>query len=193
MFDKNYWNNRYIKKETGWDIGYASPPIVSYVDTLKDRSLSILIPGAGNAYEAEYLFNQGFNNVTIVDIAEEAINSFSKRVPQFPRQYLINEDFFLHNGYYDLILEQTFFCALPPSLRTAYAQKMHTLLKSKGILAGLLFHAELYQDHPPYGGTKMEYTNYFSPYFEFHSFDIATNSIPPRQGKELFIKLEKKN
>ena len=53
---KNYWTNRYSKAKTGWDIGYPSTPLKTYFDQLENKDLRILIPGAGNAYEAEYLF-----------------------------------------------------------------------------------------------------------------------------------------
>ena len=52
---KEYWINRYKEERTGWDIGYPSTPLKEYIDQLQDKNLRILIPGAGNGYEAEYL------------------------------------------------------------------------------------------------------------------------------------------
>ena len=40
--------------------------------------------------------------------------------------------FFEHNKKYDLILEQTFFCALNPALRRAYVAKVYELLNVNG-------------------------------------------------------------
>ncbi|MDC1203983.1 TPMT family class I SAM-dependent methyltransferase, partial [Salibacteraceae bacterium] len=85
-FDKEYWNSRYINEETGWDIGYPSTPLKEYIDTLEDHNLKILIPGAGNAYEAEYLHTRGFENVKVVDISEEACKKLMDRIPDFPRK-----------------------------------------------------------------------------------------------------------
>jgi hypothetical protein len=45
-------------------------PIKNYIDTLKDKDIAILIPGCGNTYEAAYLLEQGFTNVTVIDIAQ---------------------------------------------------------------------------------------------------------------------------
>ena len=56
---------------TGWDIGGPSTPLVKYFDQLADKQRKILIPGAGNAYEAEYLWAQGFSNVHVLDIAPQ--------------------------------------------------------------------------------------------------------------------------
>ena len=71
--DKEFWNNKYINDQTGWDLGEVSPPIKSYIDQLANKGQRVLIPGAGNAYELEYLLRKGFTNVTIVDIAPKLI------------------------------------------------------------------------------------------------------------------------
>lgn len=55
-----YWNSRYINNDFGWDLGSISPPLKEYFNQLTNRNLKILIPGAGNSYEAEFLFNNGF-------------------------------------------------------------------------------------------------------------------------------------
>ena len=49
--------------QLGWDLGEVSPPIKSYIDTLEDKNIRILIPGCGNTYEAEYLLEQGFTKL----------------------------------------------------------------------------------------------------------------------------------
>ncbi|MFN7847426.1 MAG: methyltransferase [Bacteroidota bacterium] len=190
--DKNYWEKRWENKQTGWDTGSITTPLKNYFDQLSNKNISILIPGCGNAYEAEYLFEQKFKNTYIIDIAPQALTSFSTRVPHFPASQLICDDFFNHKGQYDLIVEQTFFCALDPAQREAYIQKMHALLKPTGKLIGLLFNIPLNTEHPPFGGNKNEYEKQFSPYFNFKYFDLCYNSIKPRANNELFIVLEKR-
>ena len=190
--DKNYWEKRWENKQTGWDTGSITTPLKNYFDQLSNKNISILIPGCGNAYEAEYLFEQKFKNTYIIDIAPQALTSFSTRVTHFPASQLICDDFFNHKGQYDLIVEQTFFCALDPAQREAYIQKMHALLKPTGKLIGLLFNIPLNTEHPPFGGNKNEYEKQFSPYFNFKYFDLCYNSIKPRANNELFIVLEKR-
>lgn len=189
---ESYWTQRYEQGNTGWDVGAATLPLRTYADQLDNKSIKILIPGSGNAYEAYYLHNQGFSNVFVLDISAHPLQAFRQRYPDFPQEHLIHQDFFAHQGTYDLILEQTFFCALSPELRPRYAQHMHHLLVSEGKLVGVLFDAPLYQDHPPYGGNQEEYLPYFTPYFHIRTFERCYNSIGPRQGRELFIRLEKK-
>lgn len=191
-FDKNYWQERWANHETGWDIGYASPPITDYIDQLANKDLKILIPGCGNAYEGQYLIQNGFANTYLIDIAPGAFENLTMRFPDFPDENLILGDFFKHEEKYDLIFEQTFFCALDPSLRQNYAEKMHNLLKTNGKLVGVLFNEPLFEDHPPFGGSKEEYLPYFEDLFTISHFEEAYNSIRPRSKRELFIKLEKK-
>lgn len=191
--DQDFWSEKYQSNQTGWDIGGISTPIKEYIDQLEDKHLTILIPGAGNAYEAAYLFEQGFTNVSIVDIAKEPLDNFRKSVPDFPENKILQEDFFSHEGSYDLIIEQTFFCALDPSLRVNYIDKMKALLKSKGKLVGLLFDFRLDDVGPPFGGSEDAYTIDFKKRFHLKTLAPCYNSIKPRQGKELFINFENVN
>jgi len=191
----DYWNDRWVKGETAWDMGSPSTPLKEYIDTLQNCEMKILIPGCGNAYEAEYLFSKGFTNVYVVDYARKALEEFSKRVPDFPKEHLLCMDFFeLENsGDWDLIIEQTFFCAIDPSLRARYAEKMFRLISPVGRLVGLLFNdPKLNLETPPFRGSMEEYTTIFKPHFTFDKFEMAYNSIPPRAGRELFINFRRK-
>ena len=190
--NKEYWEERYRQQLTGWDIGYVSTPVKTYIDQLEDKNIRILIPGAGNSYEAEYLYKNGFKNVYVIDIAKSPLQNFKTRYPLFPDEQLIEGNFFDLNMKFDLILEQTFFCALNPTARKEYAQKVYELLKKNGKIAGLLFNFPLTEEGPPFGGSKNEYLVYFEPLFKIKVFELCYNSIKPREGKELFFIFEKK-
>jgi hypothetical protein len=189
--NKDFWENKYANQDTGWDTGGITDPIKTYIDRLKSKELSILIPGAGNGYEAEYLHQNGFKNVDVIDLASRPLLNLKTRVPNFPDSQLIQGDFFELDKKYDLILEQTFFCALDPALRPAYAKKMSELLHSGGKLAGVLFDFALSETGPPFGGSREEYLQYFEPYFKIKTLEKCYNSIKPRMGNELFIIFEK--
>jgi len=181
------WNDRYLTNETGWDIGHISKPLKEYFNQLENKELKILIPGCGNCYEAEYLVSLGFTNVYLIDWAREALDNFQSRNPEFPSSNLICGDFFEHSNNYDLIIEQTFFCAINPNLRATYVLKMKELLGGSGKLIGLLFNDKLYSNRPPYGGSKREYLEFFTKHFKNVSMEKAYNSIEARKGRELFI------
>jgi methyl halide transferase len=188
--DADYWSNRYQQQQTGWDIGYGSTPLVEYLQTIKDKNIAILIPGCGNAYEAEWLLQNGFTNVTVLDISPVLTASLKEK---FKGQQIniITGNFFEHEGQYDLILEQTFFCALDPTLRSKYVQQMQQLLKPGGKLVGLLFNKE-FEGGPPFGGSKEEYETLFSKHFNIKKMELCYNSIPPRKDAELFFSAERK-
>ncbi|MEM9819540.1 MAG: methyltransferase [Bacteroidota bacterium] len=193
--EQQYWSQRYEEERTGWDIGYPSTPLKTYFDQLREKTLKVLIPGAGNAYEAEYLFQQGFSNVFVLDIAQQPLDQLKRRVPNFPSDHLICANFFNHQQQYDLIVEQTFFCSFPPTPdnRKAYARQMASLLAPGGKLVGLWFNFPLTGDMEkrPFGGDQAEYLRYFEPYFHVKTLEPCHNSIPPRQNNELFGIFEK--
>lgn len=189
LLDENFWDSRYQSKNTGWDIGYISTPLKEYFDQLTNKNLKILIPGGGNSYEAEYLHKNGFTNVFVIDLSKTALENLQKRIPSFPENHLIHSNFFDLKENFDIIIEQTFFCALNPSLRSMYVSKMSELLVANGKLVGLLFNIPLNDNHPPFGGNKEEYINYFKPYFKLEIIETSYNSIPERKDNELFIKL----
>lgn len=189
--DKNFWNERYLTGTTGWDLGKVSEPIAAYVDQLTDKNLRILIPGCGNAYEAAYLAQKGFTDITLIDIAPELVKNISQQFEQTPAVKVIEGDFFEHKGVYDLILEQTFFCALDPSLRQKYVEHMHEILSEKGKIAGLLFNKLFEHQGPPFGGFSEEYQQLFKSHFRIKTLEPCYNSASPRAGSEVFIILEK--
>lgn len=184
--DAHFWNQKYAACDTPWNIAQASPPLTNYIDQLSDKSLKILIPGAGHAHEANYLLDKGFTDVTICDISEIAIENLKKNIPEGDIT-LIKGDFFELSGKYDIILEQTFFCALPPSMRINYTEKTYELLNDGGKLVGVLFDRHFEKEGPPFGGTKEEYEKLFLEKFYIQKMEKCYNSIGPRLGYELFF------
>ena len=174
----DYWERRWQDQQTGWDIGQASPPLMHYVTPLLSDNPRILIPGAGRAYEAIALHQMGFTNVMVCD---------------FPEEHLLVGDFFdlPLSSEVDLVLEQTFFCAIDPSLRPRYVEKMYDILRPGGRLAGVLFAKPFPFTGPPFGGTRREYEALFSKQFQILQLEVSPHSIRPRLGNEFFLELLK--
>ena len=193
--DELYWENRYKQGKTGWDIGNVSEPLKVYIDQIEQKNLKILIPGCGNAYEAKYLLEKGFQNVYLIDVSETLVKKLEHEL-----NYWINLGFcsvskvnyFKLSGKYDLILEQTFFCAISPELREQYVEKTFNLLTPNGKLVGLLFNHIFEENGPPFGGNISEYRELFQDKFCLNKIEECYNSILPRKGKELFINFSKK-
>lgn len=191
QLNARYWENRYDQQTAGWDLGQCSPPLKAYIDQLENKQLEILIPGCGNAHEAHYLLKGGFTNITLIDIAENLVNKLKTQFEHTPIKVL-NKNFFDLEGQFDLIMEQTFFCAIDPKQRKTYVNKVADLLKPQGKLVGLLFDKVFEADGPPFGGTRAEYKELFGSKFELKTLETAYNSIKPRENSEVFINFIKK-
>ncbi len=189
---EEFWENRYKNDDTGWDLGEISPPLKAYFDQLTNKEIKILIPGGGNSYEAEYLHNYGFINVYVVDLSKTALNNFKLRVHSFPSSHLLHQNFFDLKMLYDLIIEQTFFCAINPNLRPSYTKKASELLFKNGKIVGLLFDDHFKNDKPPFGGSKTEYLNYFQPYFNVFKMEHAYNSHPKEAVENYSLKFKRR-
>lgn len=190
----NFWEQRWQNQQTGWDLGAPSPPLIEYLQQIpneKRTTLRVLIPGCGNGHEAFWMVRHGFQYVTLLDIAPTAVKIMEQRIQaelqgNSIQPKVICGDFFDHQEQYDLILEQTFFCALLPELRDAYVVQMSKLLRSGGKLVGLLFDRS-FEGGPPFGGSKEVYEQQFSTHFTVQKMEKCHNSISPRAGSEVFF------
>ncbi len=193
-FDADYWQNRYDVGSDGWDLGAPSRPLAEYIDQLMNKELRILIPGCGRAWEGQYLHERGFKNVWLMDLTGGPFAEFLQRCPDFPKEHLITGDFFAHQGQYDIIIEQTFFCAIDPAMRDRYVEQAHALLVPGGLLVGVLFDDPAPGKDPgapPFGGSRAEYIERFGARFAHVSVEACHNSIPPRAGREVWIDARK--
>ena len=187
-----YWNSRYVNNQTGWDVGHLTTPLKEYFDQIHDKNLKILIPGSGHSYEAEYLFVNNFKNIFVLDYATTALKNFKKRLPKFPQNQILEMNFFDSCGKFDLIVEQTFFCALDINKRRDYINKVSELLTDKGKLVGLFFDDNFNNESPPYGANKNQYIELLSSKFNIIIFEKCFNSIHSRMNNEFFCIAEKK-
>ncbi len=179
--DSEFWNNRYKNNSTGWDLGQVSPPLKDYFDQLESKHLEICIPGCGFGHEALYLHENGFQNVTVLDLVPAAL----KPIEHTSIKGIV-ADFFDHHGQYDIIIEQTFFCAIIPQRRDELVKKVHQLLKPNGKWVGVLFNRD-FEGGPPFGGSIAEYQERLAPYFHLNVMEPCYNSIAPRAGSEVFF------
>jgi thiopurine S-methyltransferase len=187
-----YWEQRYQQNDAPWDMGIPSPPFVQYLASYADTAHKILIPGGGKGHELAWMMQQGFTSVYLLDWSPASCAAVSTLYSDIPAAHIVCEDFFAHTGAYDLILEQTFFCALPPNMRADYVRHMHQLLKPGGKLAGVWFQFPLTEEGPPFGGSAEEYRALFSEGFDIVKMETCLHSHPARAGKELWIEMIKK-
>lgn len=193
--DNSFWNIRYQNNQTGWDLGEISNPIKKWFDNQENKKINILIPGAGKGHEVKYGFENGFGNIFYMDFSSRAADLFKEICPGFPKDQILIGDFFSLKKplFFDVIIEQTFFCAIDPVLRPNYVEKTNEILKENGKIIGLLFNREFDTNGPPFGGTEKEYRGLFNSKFNFKKFENSLLSSLPRKEYEFWIELIKKN
>jgi hypothetical protein len=196
MPEKDFWNHRYLEKNTGWDLGQVAPAFIHFVESGKLASYSsILVPGAGRGWEAIYLARQGFD-VTCVDFAPEAIvqaKELSLREGAKVR-YLEADIFDLtadKAGVFDYLLEQTCFCAIDPERRADYVKMAVRMIRPGGELVGL-FYVHGREGGPPWTTTPEEVRNLFKENFDFLEFAITGLSVESRKGEEILARLRRR-
>ena len=190
---RDYWESRWKNGESGWDIEKASPALIELILKNCKKTDSILFPGSGSSYEAALLFLEyGYQNIFICDWASLPLESFKKRCPFFPEKHILHTDFFTLDMSFDFIIEQTFFCAIPPAWRKPYVQKCYERLTDGGRMMGLLFNRAFDRDGPPFGGGREDYELLFGSFFDIDRMEDCLDSIPPRLGSELIFEATKK-
>jgi hypothetical protein len=72
MLDAAYWNDLYLKGDTGWDKGAPSPPIARMLaEGVVPAGAAIAVIGAGRGHDALEAQRLGYR-VTAIDFAPEA-------------------------------------------------------------------------------------------------------------------------
>ncbi|KMT15571.1 hypothetical protein BVRB_3g059210 isoform B [Beta vulgaris subsp. vulgaris] len=86
---------------------------------------------------------------------------------------------------FDLIFDYTFFCAIEPKMRSAWATRMGDLLKPDGELITLMFPIDDHDGGPPYKTSVVDYEEVLCP-LGFHAISIVENelAVDPRKGRE---------
>lgn len=189
FLDAGYWNERYVAGDIPWNTGTCTPALIHYIQDFP-KDAAILIPGAGTSMEGIEMARMGFTNLTFVDLSQEALFHLQKQIEAEGLgkdfRYLC-EDFFAMKGQYDVIMEQTFFCAIDPTQRVAFVHKIYQLLKDGGTWFGVLFNHYFEKAGPPFGGSEKEYNSLFSRKLNIKEMSICKESILPRAGNELFF------
>jgi SAM-dependent methyltransferase len=117
--------------------------------------MSALVPGCGRAYDALALADHGFDAVVATDLSPAACEAAQSEIDEStsatrPHVHVRCGDFFELDGNYDLIWDNTFLCALDPSVRNRWAQQMKALIAPGGELITCVFPIGKRKGGPPY-------------------------------------------
>lgn len=185
------WESWYRQGDTPWDLGGPTPVFTRLLEEGRLPKGKLLVPGAGRGYDALAFAREGFS-VTTVDLAPSACAYLRQAAVNAGLPIEVREaDFFQLEevGSYDLALEYTFYCAIPPELRKAYRDQMAQLLKPGGLLFGLYFplNKPMEAGGPPYGVKRDEVEASMSERFDLVFAETPQDSIKPRRGNEVLM------
>ena len=181
------WQRHYDENDLGWDLGQVAPPFVKLWEEGKLPLGKVLVPGCGRGHEVQFFAENGFA-VTAIDFSAGAVTYLKNALKERNLEgRVLHQDFFslddTHDGVYDLVIEQTFFCAISPRQRQDYVLNVSRMLKPGGMLVGLFYHTDK-QGGPPYNTTREDIETHFSEKFKIQELYKTTLSSEQRKGKE---------
>jgi len=130
------WEERYQRKETGWQRPGLNPACQHWIDSGALAPCSVIIPGCGRSHELVGLAELGFQ-VTGLDLASTPIVEARRRLSEAGLSAEVVQTNVLEWSPaepVDAVYEQTCLCAIDPSHWPAYAGQIEGWLKPGGQL-----------------------------------------------------------
>lgn len=151
--DADFWQQRYLSGQTGWDRGQASPALAAWARDaeLPVSGARVLVPGCGRGHEVLELVARGYQ-VTAVDMAPAAIAALRQTLQAHGvSAELVQANLFdwQPDEPFDAIYEQTCLCAIEPAQWGCYADALWRWLRPGGSLFALFMQSER-EGGPPF-------------------------------------------
>jgi len=182
------WETRYQTGDMPWEKGEASPGLVDFLASHPELARgTVCVPGCGTGHDARAWARAGFQG-TGYDLAPSAIRLSRERTAAAGLQAeFILGDFLTDEPprKFDWLFEHTLFCAIDPADRDRYVQAVLSWLKPGGGYLAVNYLIPN-QDGPPFGTTRAELWERFSPHFDLAQ-EWVPRSYPNRTGLELML------
>lgn len=187
------WEARYQSGDMPWEKGAPSPGLVDFLNAHPDLARgTVAVPGCGTGHDVRAFARAGFNAMGF-DIAPSAIRlaEEASRAAGLPAKFSL-ADFLVDPPPqpFDWLFEHTLFCAINPDRRDDYVKAAVRWLKPAGQFLAVHYLIPD-QDGPPFGTTRDELVNRFSPHFDLLE-EWVPRSYPNRTGLELMLWWRKK-
>lgn len=191
-----FWTDIYATEENpGWNLNEPAAAFKDMLPRLKLPKSRILILGAGEGHDAAF-FAQAGHVVTAVDFSTEGIKRGKEKYGHLDNLHFEESNIFhlpqQWNHSFDLVIEHACFCAIPPDQRNELIRLWRRMLHEEGQLMAVFFTMEK-RSGPPFGATEWELRKRLQDYFHFLFWGRWRQSIPRRQGRELFVLAKKKS
>lgn len=183
------WDKCWEEGITPWDLGKPTPVLVHLHQTGSLPKGRTLIPGCGSGYDVVTIAcpERYVVGLDISDKAIERATKLSAPIQNAGHFTFLKEDFFTWqpSELFDLIFDYTFFCAIEPDMRSAWAIRVRDLLKPDGELITLMFPISDHVGGPPYKACVSDYEEVLQLVgFEAQSIVENDMAIGARKGKE---------
>jgi SAM-dependent methyltransferase len=188
MLKDNEWEARYQSGEMPWEKGEPSPGLVDFLAANKELPRgTVCVPGCGTGHDVRAWSRAGFQAFGF-DLAPSAIRLCQEKTASLGLTAEFKRADFLEDAApqpFDWLFEHTLFCAIEPKRRDDYAQAVLRWLKPGGQFLAVHYLIPD-EDGPPFGTTRAEVLELFSPHFELLK-EWVPRSYPNRTGLELML------
>lgn len=193
--EAQFWGQIYQTEENpGWNLNEPAEAFKDMLPRLKLPKSRILVLGCGEGHDAAFFARAG-HVVTAVDFSAEAIARGRQKYGELTNLtfekinvFDLPQDW---NYSFDLVVEHTCFCAIPPDQREDLVQVYRRVLHEEGQLMGVFYTMEK-RSGPPYGATEWEIRKRTKNHFQYLFWGRLRNSIERRMGRELFVLAKKR-
>ncbi|KAF9612272.1 hypothetical protein IFM89_038842 [Coptis chinensis] len=151
------WDKCWEQSLTPWDLGRPTPIVLHLLQTGALPAGRVLVPGCGSGHDVIEIAGPE-RYVVGLDVSENAIKK--------AREVLLISISLLSPSPYpdaDIVRNCRFFCAIEPSMRPAWASRVHDLLKPDGELITLMFPVDDRIGGPPYKVSLPDYEEVLHP------------------------------
>lgn len=184
----DFWDGLYKAGTMPWDAGASPRRLTRFLEEFSPecasrKSIRVLVPGCGSAYEAAYLASQGYE-VEAIDFSEEAIKR-AKVLFKDEKVSFEQADFFeFDGGPFDLIYERAFLCSFNPKLRQRFVRKLRSLLRPGGKVFGFFYIAPEKESGPPYPLLFESLRQLMEPQFTLEEDEVHQEQLKVFEGGE---------
>lgn len=182
------WEARYQSGDMPWEKGAPSPGLVDFLAAHPELAHgTVCVPGCGTGHDVRIWARAGFGAFGY-DIAPSAIRLAAEatRAAHLSAEFQLADFLRAEPPFlFDWVFEHTLFCAVQPNERDAYVQAVLRWLKPQGQYLAVNYLIPD-QDGPPFGTTREELWQRFSPHFELLE-EWVPRSYPNRTGLELML------
>ena len=145
--EPEFWDLRYAAHFAPWDAGRVPARLREFVASRpKER---VLVPGCGSAWDVRHFAENGWE-VLGIDFSDAALAEARAILGPWGDRVRRADVFApIDEAPFDVVYERAFLCALPRRMWTTWADRMRSLVRPGGVLAGF-FYFDAGERGPPF-------------------------------------------